>query len=695
MHSDRKLTIEDENLLSSVFSDGSPDFRIPAEPEPGDRVTIRIRIGKGHSAKVFLYIHGSSLCVEMRLTASDALFEYHSAELACFEAPVAYSFIIESNSCRAIYDMTGPRVAEKDELPGVDTAFRFTPGFHVPEWAKGAVQYQIFPDRFFNGNPDNDVTDREYWYVSGHSRKMTDWNALPDETDIRSFYGGDLQGILAKLDYLQELGVEAIYLNPIFISPSSHKYDTQDYEHIDPHLCVIPDDGGRPMEDWEKHNGYAERYIRRTLSRTNLEAGDAFFADFCKELHGRGMKLILDGVFNHCGAFHKWMDREGIYLNKPGYALGAYQSETSPFRNYFSFSTGNAEESEDYEGWWGYPTLPKLNYEGSEELREQIMRIAEKWASPPYSIDGWRLDVAADLGHGEEFNHGFWQEFRARLKTINPELLIIAEHYGDPVAWLKGDEWDTVMNYDAFMDPVSRFLTGMEKHSDEFDAALLGDGNAFFNSMLKSMSAFQTPSLSCAMNQLSNHDHSRFLTRTNRTVGRVSSIGSRSADENIDKGVFRIAAALQMTWPGAPTIYYGDEAGQTGWTDPDSRRTYPWGNEDESLINLYKDLSALRKNQPVLKSGSLKPLLSGDGFIAYSRFRGRDKSIIICNLKEESLRLSLRVADLGAEDGEVFSRVFVSSREGHSTVSDESLTVSDGRLYLTAPPVSASILINS
>ena len=233
-----------------------------------------------------------------------------------------------------------------------------------------------------------------------------------------------MQGIIDKLDYLQDLGIEVLYLNPIFVSPSSHKYDCQDYEHIDPHFGVITDDMDHVMQAWEKHNGYAPKYIRRVTSMENLEKSDELFAVLCQELHRRGMRIILDGVFNHCGSFNKWMDHEGIYLGKAGFQPGAYQSIHSPYRSYFHFNDSSNGRSPMYEGWWGYSTLPKLNYEGSPELCEEIYKIAEKWLSPPYCIDGWRLDVAADLGHSSEFNHRFWTTFRERVKAVNPDALI-------------------------------------------------------------------------------------------------------------------------------------------------------------------------------------------------------------------------------------------------------------------------------
>lgn len=418
----------------------------------------------------------------------------------------------------------------------------------------------------------------------------------------------------------------------------------------------------------------------------NLEKSDALFASLCQEMHSRGMKIILDGVFNHCGSFNKWMDREGIYLGKPGYELGAYQDVSSPYRSFFRYSgRGGESRYADYEGWWGHVTLPKLNYEASPKLKEEIFRIAEKWASPPYSIDGWRLDVAADLGHSLEFNHEFWREFRARLKKANPELLIIAEHYGDPSPWLHGDQWDTVMNYDAFMEPVTYFLTGMEKHSDSRRDDLYRNGSEFFRMLLENSARFQHPSLCCAMNELSNHDHSRFLTRTNRSVGRLSSEGSAAAGENVSRAVFMQAVAVQMTLPGSPTIYYGDEAGLTGWTDPDSRRTYPWGHEDEELIALHRAFAGVRNRCLELREGSFKPLLGEDGVIAYARFSSGHCSILICNASEAEKSITLRVADAGIKNGESLSRVIMTSPAGFTLTSESTAPASGGSISFTVP----------
>lgn len=684
-----------QEYLSAIFSDETETFRTPAEPDPGDTVTIRIRTGKNFAERVMLIAVGTELAVRMEKTRSDRSFDWYEIQTVCLEGETAYCFRIERENLILSYDKTGVHIGE---LPDTRFAFRFTPGFHVPFWAKGTVQYQIFTDRFRNGNTENDVTDNEYYYISGHAKHAENWNSFPTARDIRTFYGGDLQGVLEKLDYLQSLGVEAIYFNPLFVSPSSHKYDTQDYDHIDPHLAVITEDMEHPMQDWEKHNGYAPRYILRTTSAENLRQSDAFFADFCREVHRRGMRIILDGVFNHCGSFHKWMDGEGIYLGTNQDAKGARQDPESPYRGFFRFKekkNGEKTDKFEYEGWWNHETLPKLNYEGSEQLRETILRIAEKWASPPYSIDGWRLDVAADLGHSPEFNHAFWKEFRHRLKAINPELLIIAEHYGDPREWLHGDEWDTVMNYDAFMDPVSYFLTGMEKHSDEKREDLYLNGPEFFRSILQNMSAFERPSLECAMNELSNHDHSRFLTRTNGQIGRLTSEGSVAAGGGIRKNVFRQAVLMQMTWPGAPTIYYADEAGQVGWTDPDNRRTYPWGNEDQELIDFHRRLTKLRKDYSVLRSGSLIPLHAGNGTIAYARFDDSDAVIVAVNGLKKPQKFTLRAVNAGIPDGSTVTRILLSGEYGTEYERTEENAVADGIFTVTLPAGSAAVYVSS
>ncbi len=212
-----------------------------------------------------------------------------------------------------------------------------------------------------------------------------------------------------------------------------------------------------------------------------------------------------------------------------------------------------------------------MNSENSKQLEQYILNVAKKWVSPPFNADGWRLDVAADLGMSHEYNLEFWEKFRKAVKEANKDAIIIAEHYGDPTPWLDGKKWDTIMNYDAFMEPITWFLTGMEKHSEGYNKELLNNDFDFINRMKYYSSNFSIQSLNTSMNQLSNHDHSRFLTRTNGFVGRLHTHSKEDADKNVKQYVMYMAITMQMTWPGSPTLYYGDEVGVTGFTDPDKK----------------------------------------------------------------------------------------------------------------------------
>lgn len=624
---------------NALFCDGTSDYVIPAEPGIHEKVRLRFRTARDDAQEVCLISGGEAL--QMQKVSSGEVFDYYETEVQLTDTMFVYYFRIKSESEELCYHRCGV-----SEHPVEYYNFRIMPGFSTPAWAKGAVMYQIFVDRFCNGDPSNDVEDGEYVYIGEPVCKVKDWNEFPAAMDIRRFHGGDLQGVLDKLDYLEELGVEVIYFNPLFVSPSNHKYDIQDYDYIDPHYGVIIEDGGEVLSEGEKDNTRATKYQKRTGDIRNLEASNRLFAKLVEEMHARGMRVILDGVFNHCGSFNKWMDRERIYEPQPEYEKGAYVSAQSPYRDFFHFFDEREEAwpyNKNYDGWWGHDTLPKLNYEDSPMLEEYILNIGKKWVSPPYNADGWRLDVAADLGYSNEYNHIFWENFRKAVKSANPQALILAEHYGDPGEWLQGDEWDSVMNYDAFMEPLTWFLTGMEKHSDERRTDLWGNADNFVNTMNHFMASMLTPSLQVAMNELSNHDHSRFLTRTNHIVGRVAQLGSKAAEEGINLAVMREAVAVQMTWVGAPTVYYGDEAGVCGFTDPDSRRTYPWGQENRELVEFHKEMIRIHKREKPLRTGSLKMLSWSSNVLAYARFQEGEQIIVVLNNSKELKEVTIPV----------------------------------------------------
>ena len=637
----------------AIFSDGTADFVSPCEPRVYENVTIRCRVGKDEAEYVKAMV--DEVPYIMHLEKSTEYFDIYAVSFLLEDHPISYYFRVETAKETLICNRQGV-------VSDVNPYFNFCliPGFHTPDWAKGAVMYQIFVDRFYNGDKTNDVVDDEYTYIDEHVTQVRDWNKMPASMGVREFYGGDLQGVMDKLDYLQDLGVEVLYLNPIFVSPSNHKYDTQDYDYIDPHYGVIVEDGGDVLAADDRENAHATKYIKRVVNMKNLEASNAFFAKFVEEVHRRGMKVILDGVFNHCGSFNKWLDREKIYDKDESYEKGAFLQEDSPYHDFFYFyPDGSWPDNTHYDSWWGNDTLPKLNYEGSERLEQYIHGVARKWVAAPYCIDGWRLDVAADLGHTPEYNHKFWKGFREAVKRENPEAIILAEHYGDPSAWLDGTQWDTVMNYDAFMEPISWFLTGMEKHSDARRSDLRGNAAAFFGSMTDYGARFTTPSALVAMN-----DHSRFLTRTNHVVGRTAFTGPQAANYGVNLAVMRQAVLMQMTWVGAPTIYYGDEAGVCGWTDPDNRRSYPWGKEDRELIRFHKEMIRIHKDYEVFSTGSLLYLHAENNLIGYGRFSEKEQAFVLVQVEGEEREVEVDVWRLGVANGSRMACMMYTCEEG-------------------------------
>ena len=682
----------------ALFCDGTGVYVIPPEPVEDQKIILRFRTAKDdvQEAKVvtretcYSDEEGSDKgkTIFMQKEQTTDVFDYYNVKVQIGTEALRYYFEIKGTDGETIYYNRYGAVSEP--LEAYD--FLLIPNFSTPGWAKGAVMYQIYTDRFCNGDFSNDVVTGEYYYLGARSEQIEDWNQKPAKTmAIREFYGGDLQGVLDKLDYLEELGVEVIYFNPLFVSPSNHKYDIQDYDYIDPHLAKIVEDGGDILPEGCTDNSQATKYQIRTAGKANLEASNAFFAHVVEEIHKRGMKVILDGVFNHCGSFNKWMDREKIYQKEGNYEPGAYCSADSPYRDFFRFfnnDPGAWPDNGNYDGWWGHETLPKLN---SVKLENYILGIGKKWVSSPYNVDGWRLDVAADLGTTKEYNHDFWKRFRMAVKSANPQAIILAEHYGDPKEWLQGDEWDTVMNYDAFMEPITWFLTGMEKHSDSSRPDLCNNADYFVNAITHHMSAMTTPSLQTAMNELSNHDHSRFLTRTNHMTGRVEHLGHEAAESYTNSAILREAVVMQMTWPGAPTIYYGDEAGVCGFTDPDNRRTYPWGHEDKEMIEFHKEVIAIHKRYWAFRTGSVKMLMWQEGVLAYARFNDRRQFVIIVNNRSEAVTLHVPVWPAEVPMQGFMRRMIYTYEEGYTTEFEEYI-VENGEIVLNMGKHSAIIL---
>ena len=512
----------------------------------------------------------------------------------------------------------------------------------IPKWAQGAVFYQIFPDRFRNGDEGNDVQTGEYTYAPvGAVEHISDWNEPLKSPDIHRFYGGDLEGVREQFGYLRELGIDAILFNPIFVSPSNHKYDTEDYDNIDPHLASSAFDGEK-----------------------NLSANE-YFAKFVACAHECGIRVILDGVFNHCGATCKWLtdpDKQNYFAKKP---------------------------DGTYEYWWNVRTLPKLNYDECEELWDEIIRVGRKWVSSPYNCDGWRLDVAPELAHTEKTNHLFWERFTKEVKEANPEAFIFAEIYDDPEPWLSTGAWDSAMNYRGFFDPVSAFFTGMEKHSDEHTCGA-GDAELFAERLFAGLESFPGDGVLTAINQLDNHDHSRFLTRTGGHVGRIETEGGDSASADVNYDILRQAVTFQMTWPGAPTLYYGDETGMCGWTDPDSRRTFPWNNRNLELEDFYKHIIRIHKESEALRCGRVSVLTAEGGVFAFARTREDETVITIINREENEREIKIPLAPLCVAKS---ATRLIKTGRGRYNVGRKKIDITDGTLTVTLPEYGSAVYL--
>ncbi|MDL2258644.1 glycoside hydrolase family 13 protein [Eubacteriales bacterium OttesenSCG-928-K08] len=487
----------------------------------------------------------------------------------------------------------------------------YDPAFETPRWFRESVMYQIFPDRFCRAGDHTKAL--EYHQSLGRSPRVhEDWGELPQYLPEQGqphympddFFLGDIKGIAEKVDYLRSFGIGCVYLNPVFESRSNHRYDTADYRKVDP------------------------------LLGTNEE-----FEALCETLKSNGMRLMLDGVFSHTGA-------DSLYFNKYGHypSLGAYQSEKSPYREWYRFDGG------DYKSWWNFPELPEVN-ELSPEYMDFVMggsnSLIDYWAK--LGVSNWRLDVA------DELPDEFIMRMRARLKEIDPEAVLlgevwedasIKEAYGVRRQYVQGKALDSVMNY-PFQKGVLAYFR------NEWDAYSLND-------MLQTLrERYPKPFYYSVMNLLSSHDVVRAITalggapdRDTLTREQQAQYQLRPGQLQLAKARFLAATALQMALPGVPSIYYGDEAGLTGMADPFNRGTYPWGHEDEELLENVRKLSLARSQYSALRAGFCTMAALGPDVMAVLRFtfEGRDafdfeapEDMALCLVNRSTLPVHLRL----------------------------------------------------
>lgn len=462
--------------------------------------------------------------------------------------------------------------------------------FTTPEWIKGGMFYHIFVDRFAKEGSST---------IKDHVVVRNDWGGLPvyapnekGEVMNNDFFGGNLKGIISKLDYLQSLGVTCVYLSPIFEAYSNHKYDTGDYTKIDPMFGTLED-----------------------------------FHRLCQEGKKRNIRILLDGVFNHTGSDSVYFNKKATYGN-----LGAYQSKKSEYYHWFNF----LQYPDKYESWWGIDTLPSIKEEDPSyvEFITGEKGIARRWLHEGAS--GWRLDVA------DELPDDFLERFRTAVKSIDEDTLIIGEvwedasykiAYGKRRHYFYGQQLDSVMNY-PFMNAIIRFIR-------------YGDAKNLHVVVSSIMQNYPDTVIHCLMNMIGTHDTRRILTSLGgkelSNASKEEKSHSVMSQQERDKGIklLKLAVLIQMTLPGVPCVFYGDEAGMEGYEDPFNRRCYPWGNENKELLNWYQKLGAIRKKLSVFKDGSYKTIYADDQVFVFQRTNNKEQVVVGVNCSDMSFHFDV------------------------------------------------------
>lgn len=612
-----KGLLHDPRLLSYR----SPFGAVPA----GTAVTLRLRTAHNGASSVALYsVQTTSHAAAHRsLTLETRGKKYDVWRVAFIPRDVAiyaYDFLVKKGKNKRWY---GDTAAAENTAGSVytgtpDQQFHLTsyaPTFHTPAWSRDAVYYQIFPDSFYNGDPTN---DRKVMAAVGGAPEPTFYtseSAAP--VGQYGFYGGDLQGIDDKLGYLKDLGVNTLYLNPIFLASTNHKYDTSDYFTIDPHFGTM-----------------------QTLQTLLSDA------------HADGMRVILDGVFNHTG-------NNSIYFNQYNQfpEVGAYQSQNSRYYPWYTFTSW----PDSVVTFPNASNLPQLSE--SDPVKDFIFRnpdsVAQHWLSA--GADGWRLDAATYK------SHAWWQSFRASVKAKFPEDVMICECDLSPIdatPYLLGNEFDGDMNY-RFRDLILQFFARGGDSQSSFPAS----STSFFNQLLSEVQEYPLPALMASMNLVDSHDTGRILT----------SLGGSKAE-------LKQVITFQATWLGAPAIYYGDEAGMANAPSPDpfyvSRQFYDWQHPDTNMQSYYRSVLHVRQANPALRDGTITPLVlnNNNRIVSFLRHDSSQSVVVAFNddAKEHSVKLKLP----NVRDGTLLS----------DALSGTDYTVTKDAITVHLQPTSAVIL---
>ena len=598
------------NWLNSIYSDGSRGF--VSNPAPGiyETVMIYLRVRESAPVENVLLTHnvnGAEAYEDMSVDHTDNGLVYYVADLKVNEPVKHYHFVLTTGDTVYFYTQAGVTTY----VPDARHDFVLLTDLKTPSWVKGAVFYQIFPERFCNGDKSNDVKEGEY-----------DWNDNP--MDIHKahgmdFFGGDLKGITDKIPYLKELGVTAIYLNPIFSAYSTHKYDCIDYFHVDPHF-----------------------------------GGDEALAELSQKLHENDMRLILDISINHTGLEHKWVKehREFYFKNEDGSLMG----------------------------WAGFSSLPVLDYR-NEELRELVYRgkdsAIRKWLRPPYNIDGWRFDVADVFARNDEVQLAdeVWKEVCEAIREEKEDAFIIGEHWGDCSEYLKGDRWNTPMNYFGYGRIIRQFaglpdlflmrnekLAKVPYRMTAMDVVKRTEEH--YNVLPQAIADSQ-------MNLFDSHD-----------VPRMHNYDCISFD------IWKSTVISQLLWTGIPCIYYGDELAIEGYTEDDAgfRFPMPWGKKNEDTdrhYNICKRMAELRKGVAAFSEGGRKVLFADGRILAVARFMEDEKYVGIISMEEEAKEISIPVWEIGASEA---------ASEKDEFGRELKCSCNDGELKVTVAPLGSYVI---
>ncbi|WP_280769526.1 alpha-glycosidase [Salipaludibacillus daqingensis] len=550
-------------LLEAIYHQPKSQYAYAYDQET---LHIRVRTKRGDMDHVsvvwgdkYNFVPEEITTTKMEVFAKDTMFDYYQVAIKPPFRRFAYAFKFEKGERTVFWNEVG---FTEDEMSSSGVGMLWSPSgmfefpflnpidVHTPpEWVKNAVFYQIFPERFANGDPSLNPKNVEAWTH----------DAVPTRDN---FFGGDLQGVIDNLDYLKELGITCIYFTPFFEAFSNHKYDTIDYLKVDPQFG---------------DNKTAKKLV--------------------DEAHKKGIRIMLDAVFNHSGFYF------------PPFQDVLKNGEKSRFKDWFHVKEFPlSTDPLNYDTFGFVPEMPKLNTE-NREVKAYLLEVARYWVED-IGVDGWRLDVA------NEVDHRFWREFRDTVKQANPEAYILGEIWHNSMAWLDGDQFDAVMNYPVTNSILDFFV------KDEIDA------ESFMGRLDAMQIAYPKQANEVAFNLLDSHDTPRLL---------------HIAAENKDR--MKLAALFQLTYMGAPCIYYGDEIGMTGGGDPGCRQPMIWEKEhqDHEMFEFYKHLITLRKDHPALQDGTFRFLSAekDNKYVAFERKDEVDRFIIVMNASEKKQKIEL------------------------------------------------------